>query len=266
MMKSLSSSMAIGALTLGCGGSDAATSSAPSSLRVTLAGSYEPYPHQDALSGQTAEQVSAGLRSLELIDDAGGTWSLFDTSPANRSVDYGGSAPNLLATIEPADVRPGKYVKARMVQDWSRFVVAATNHEGGVPVAGALGVLQATSDGAMLDGKSLQQGYYEHAFTGGGVERNYEGVVAVPDHSATAEAEAFDEEGEWAVYFPAMLEVAPAATGTLAIRVSLDRAFRWSDLGGAGFTPGTYDIAPPLYEPVEQFGGNRFDVVLDVTR
>ena len=37
-----------------------------------------------------------------------------------------------------------------------------------------------------------------------------------------------------------------------------DQAFRWSDMPAIGNEDDVYDIAPPLYEPVEQFGGNRF--------
>lgn len=67
------------------------------------------------------------------------------------------------------------------------------------------------------------------------------------------------------MYFSIDLQVPAGATGTLSLRVNLDRAFRWSDLGSPGHSSGAYDIAPPLYEPVEQFGGNRFDLEL-VTR
>ena len=265
MMKTPFLCIAIG-LCSACGSSDAATSSGASNLSLTIAGAYETYPHQDGFSGQTAERVTAGLRGLELIDDAGGTWVLFDASPSNLTADYSASTPTLLATIEPADVRPGRYVKARMVQDWSRFEVAATLHEAGTAAAGTLRVLQATSEGAVVEGKSLEQGHYEHAFSGSGVERSYDGVLPVPEHSATAEAEAFDEQGVWAVYFPVAIEVPAGAKGELAIRVSLDRAFRWSELGSADFTSGAYDIAPPIYEPVEQFGGNRFSAALSLRR
>jgi hypothetical protein len=123
-------------------------------------------------------------------------------------------------------------------------------------------VLQVTSEGAVVNGESLEQGHYEQTFEAPNVERPYSGTSLIPDHSTTAEAEAFDENGEWAVYFPLDLVVPEGATGTLAIRVNLDQAFRWSDLGSQGFSAGAYDIAPPIYEPVEQFGGNRFDVSL----
>ncbi|MFO0571585.1 MAG: hypothetical protein U0263_38510 [Polyangiaceae bacterium] len=249
-------------LLFGCGGSDGSSSGpAANLLGVTLAGSYDTFPHQDGYQGQTAKNVSAGVRSMKLTDATGAEWTLFDASPQNVSVSYTGPA-TLVASIAPADVHPGHYTKARLVQDWSRFDVDATLHEPGMDVAGTLHALQATSEGAMVNGATLEQGHYDQTFDAPNVERPYTGTAPIPDHSATAEAEAFDENGEWAVYFPLDLEVPAGATGTLAIQVNLDRAFRWSDLGSPSFAAGTYDIAPPIYEPVEQFGGNRFDVSL----
>ena len=264
MLKHFSFGLSAACLLSGCGGSDGASGTGPSKteLSVTLGGAYDPYPHQDKYSGQTAEGVTAGVRSLKLIDAAGGEWTLMDATPGNVSVSYAAGASSILAVISPADVHPGHYTKGRLVQDWSRFDVNATLHEPGLDVAGKLHALQVTSDGALVDGSNLEQGHYDQTFSAPNVERPYTGTALIPDHSATAEAEAFDENGEWAVYFPLDLEVPAEATGTLAIRVNLDQAYRWSDLGSAGFTPGTYDIAPPIYEPVEQFGGNRFDVSL----
>ena len=249
----------------GCGGSDGEATSPATELRVSMVGAYDAYPHQDGLTGQTAREVSAGVRSLELIDDAGGVWTVLEASPANVSVSYTDSQPTTLAIIGPSLVRPGHYVKARLVQDWSRFEVDATLHQASTATPGRLRVLMATSDGAQVDGQTLKQGHYRHVFVGAGADRSWEGASPVPQHSTTAEAEAFDESGSWAVYFPIDLQVPAGATGTLSLRVNLDQAFRWSDLGSPGHSTGAYDIAPPLYEPVEQFGGNRFDLEL-VTR
>lgn len=258
--------LCLGLSSSGCGGSDessAGGSSTASDLRVVIGGSEQAFPHADSLSGQTAKNVSAGVRSLTLIDDAGGAWVLFDATPGAVSVSYADGAKSELALVAPSAVRAGHYTKARLVQDWSRFDVAATLHEGGNATPGTLHGLTVTSDGALVDGKELPSGHYAHTFTAGGASHDYTGTLPVPDHSTTAEAEAFVEDGHWAVYFPVDLSVAAGQTGTLAIRVNLDHAFRWSDLSGAGYAEGTYDIAPPLYEPVEQFGGNRFDVTLD---
>ncbi|MBI3202518.1 MAG: hypothetical protein HYZ29_13335 [Myxococcales bacterium] len=248
-----------------CGSSDGASSGAATDLRVTLGGQYDAYAHQDTLSGQTAQAVSAGVRKLELFDDAGGVWSLSDASPGNLSVSYSATEPTTLATLAPAQVRAGHYVKARLVQDWSRFEIDASLHEGPTTTPGRLRVLMATSEAAEVDGQSLEQGQYRHVFVGAGADRSWDGVAPVAEHSTTAEAEAFDESGQWAVYFPVDLQVPGAVTGTLSFGVNLHHAFRWSDLGNPGYAAGVYDLAPPLYEPVEQFGGNRFDAEL-VTR
>ncbi len=254
----------LGLLSTACGGSDESSgNSATTDLRVTIGGSEAAFPHADGHSGQTAKNVTAGVRSLTLLDDAGGQWVLFDAKPANAAVSYADGAKSELAVVAPAAVRAGHYTKARLVQDWSRFDIAATLHEGGSATAGTLHGLTVTSDGALVDGKELPSGHYAQTFTAGGLSHDYTGTTPIPEHSTTAGAEAVVEDGEWAVYFPVDLSVAAGQTGTLAIRVNLDHAFRWSDLPGAGYAEGTYDIAPPLYEPVEQFGGNRFDVTLD---
>ena len=265
MSKGVVGGLGIALLVSGCGSSDGATpgTSQSTELAVTLVATYDAYPHTDGFSGQTAKGVTAGIRSLKLTDANGGAWVLLDAAPGNVSVSYTSSSPTVLATIAPANVRAGHYTKARLVQDWSRFDVSATRHETGLDASGTLHVLQATSEGAMVDGKTLEQGQYEHSFASSGVTRSYDGTSPIPDHSTTAEAEAFDESGEWAVYFPLDLLVPAAATGTLKIEVNLDQAFRWSDVPGGANAGGVYDIAPPLYEPVEQFGGNRFGVSLE---
>lgn len=266
MQKLLPIVLFLGLSSTACGGSDESSgggNSTASDLRVVIGGSEAAFSHADGHSGQTATNVSAGVRSLTLIDDAGGEWVLFDAKPTNAAVSYADGATSELAAIAPAAVRAGHYTKARLVQDWSRFEVAVTLHEGGSATPGTLHGLTVTSDGALVDGKELPSGHYAHTFSGGGVSHDYTGTAPIPEHSTTAGAEAFVEDGEWAVYFPVELTLAAGKTGTLAIRVNLDHAFRWSDLPGAGYADGTYDIAPPLYEPVEQFGGNRFDVSLD---
>ena len=238
----------------GSGGGSATT------LSVVIQGSTATYPHQDKLASQTARNVTAGVSSLELIDDQGGRFVLY--SGAAVSVSYDDGASTKLGTLNPSDVRPGHYVQARLVQDWSRFDVDATLHDGVTPTAGKLSILQITSEGVSLDGKSYAAGDYEHTFASGGSNREFTGVTPIPSVSKTAEAEAKVENGAWAVYFPLDLTVTPTTAGTLTIVANLDRAFRWTDLPTLGYQPDVYDIAPPLYEIVEQFGANRFEVSL----
>lgn len=265
MSMRLAGALILGLWVAGCGGSDGAAggSQPESALVVTMMGTYDTYPHADEYSGQTAKHVTAGVRSLELIDTENGVWPLMDAAPGNMSVSYSSGSPSVLVSIAPEQVRAGHYTKARLVQDWSRFEITATLHESPLNVAGTLTVLQATSEGAIVEGETFEQGQYAHTFTGSGVERSYEGTALIPDHSTTAEAEAIDEDGEWAVYFPLDLAIPPETKGTLRIDVNLDRAFRWSDLPGDGYVEGLYDMTPPVYEPVEQFGGNRFVVRLE---
>jgi len=214
------------------------------------------------LASQTAKQVQAGVRSLELVDEIGKRWTLFSSTTGASVVSYDDGAAAPLATLSGAAIRAGHYVQGRLVQDWSRFEVGATRHGGLSPVVGTLAVLQITSDGVSVEGKSYSAGDYEHTFTGAGSNESFSGTAPIPDKSKTAEAEAIVENGDWVVLFPLDLTVDVTTAGTLTITANMDRAFRWTDTPALGYQANVYDIAPPLYEIVEQFGANRFDVTL----
>lgn len=247
----------------GCSSSSGSTgSTAPTGLRVVMQGSTASFAHSDGLSGQTARSVTAGVRRLELIDESGGTsFVLLDgDGSTDVTVAYDDGASTVLTTVAPAAIVPGHYTKARLIQDWSRFEIDATLHETAGATAGALRALHVTSDGTVVDGQTLAAGHYEQQFVAPNRDEHYSGDDALlPDHSTTAGAEAVVENGLWAVYFPVDVTVT-ASDAELTIVVNMDGAFRWTDVPGGANQDGVYDIAPPLYEPVEQFGGNRFDV------
>jgi hypothetical protein len=247
----------------GCGSSgESSNSSAPTGLRVVVQGSTATFAHSDGLSGQTARSVTAGVRRLELLDESAGTsFVLLDgTGTADVTVSYDEGASTTLATVTPSAIVPGHYTKARMIQDWSRFEIDATLHEASGATAGALRALQVTSDGTVVEGETRAAGHYEHQFVAAGHDDHFAGDDALlPEHSTTAGAEAVVENGLWAVYFPVDVTITQA-DADLVIVVNMDGAFRWTDVPGGGNQESVYDFAPPLYEPVEQFGGNRFDV------
>lgn len=254
----------------GCGGGfESEDPSAPSAdggggadadphVAVVLRATTAPFPHDDALASQTATAVRAGVRSLELIDEAGESWVVFDATPGNVEVGYDDGTSSELTRLDLGEVRPGRYVRGRMVQDWSRLEVQARLHEAGASTDGVLRILQVTSDGALVEGASLPFGHFEHTFVAPQRSESFEGVWELASHTTTAEAEAFVEDGSWAVYFPLDLEVPADEPGTIEIEVNMDHAFRWEDAPVGVNAPGVYDIAPPLYEAVQQFGGNRF--------
>jgi hypothetical protein len=232
----------------------------PAEVRVILIATTSSFPHDDQLSGQTAQAVTAGVRRLELIDEEGGSWLLMDESPGNRIVSYDDAARTELARFPAAQVRPGRYVKGRLVQDWSRFDVTATLHELTESTPGTLHVFQVTSDGASYDGKTYDAGTYEHEFVASGEATTYQGTLEMPASASTAEAQAFVEDGDWVVYFPIDLHVEKPSGGAIEVEVNMHDAFRWTDVPSLVNEAGVYDIAPPVYEPVRQFGGNRFTV------
>jgi hypothetical protein len=229
-------------------------------VNVVLRSKTDSYPHSDGLASQTAQNVTAGVRSLELIDESGEHWALLDEMPTATVVGYNDGDVTVLAHFPAEDAKPGHYVMGRMVQDWSRFEVLASLNEMTDSVDGVLRVLQITSEGTIIDGASMAAGYYEHEFEAPGMLESYEGTLTLPDYSKTAEAEAYIEDGAWAVYFPVDVTVVAGESATIDVEVNMDHAFRWTDVPGLGNEDGVYDIAPPLYEPVQQFGGNRFRV------
>lgn len=263
-MKSTSLLLGLGILTIGCGstGSSEGTGQSQPGLTVVIHGSTETFAHDDGLPGQTARGVTAGVRSLTLLDAATNqSFPVLAADPASAVVvSYDNGSNSVLGVVEPSKVVPGHYTRARMVQDWSKFDVDATLHEDVGPTTGTLHVLTVTSNGASLGGQVHDAGYYEHDFIAPNRNEHFTGDDAlVPEHSNTAGAEAIVENGEWAVYFPVDIQVTDA-DAELSIRVNMDHAFRWVDFPGPDNQEGVYDIQPPLYEEVTQFGGNRFDV------
>jgi hypothetical protein len=254
----------LGALAIGCGSSSSTggTGQTQPGLTVIVRGSTETFAHDDGLPGQTARGVSAGVRSLTLLDEATSqSFVLLGADPGTSAVvSYDNGESTVLAVVPPESIVAGHYTKARLVQDWSEFDVDATHHADGTQTSGSLHVVQVTSDGAMLNGVTHAAGHYEHDFIAPNRNEHWTGEDAlVPEHSSTAGAEAVVENGEWAVYFPLDVHVT-ASDAQLDIRVNMDHAFRWVDFPAPENQPGVYDISPPLYEEVTQFGGNRFDV------
>ena len=238
-------------------------------LAIRIRASTAPFPHLDGLAGQTAIAAVGGARSLQLLRFRGDPdpVRLFDHGPRAVEVDYNDGGDTLVATVPAARLRPGIYVLARLVHSHSRYRVAATGHGGFAATPGVLDNLVVMSDRALVDGVLRDGGYYESTFTGpqGAPVRTVGDDYHVPEWSPTAGAQAFVEEGEWAVYFPVLLTVhaLPDRDATLAIDVNLDHAFRWVDLPLPTYRPGAFDVTPSWYEPVIRFGGNWFTAALD---
>ncbi len=243
----------------GSGGSGGSVSQ--TELEIVVSATDEAFPHQDQLASQTPKRIRAGVRALELEDDQGDRFTLFDSQTAVQ-ISYDAGASTVLGQLTPEQVRPGHYVKARLVQDWSSFDIDAVLHQDNQALQGVLSILQITSDGVSLNGESYDSGDFVHQYSGAGGEEEFTGALPIPDESHTAEATAVVEDGSWVVYFPVDLTIREGQVGRLDFRANLDHAFRWTDQDQAGYTPNAYDFAPPLYEVVAQFGANRFEVIV----
>ncbi|MEZ4375550.1 MAG: hypothetical protein R3B07_32365 [Polyangiaceae bacterium] len=244
----------------GTGGSGGSVSQ--TELEIVISATDEAFPHQDQLASQTATQIRAGVRTLQLEDDQGGRLTLFD-SQTPVQVSYDAGASSILSSLKPDQVSAGHFVRARLVQDWSRFDIQAVLHQDNQALSGTLNILQVTSDGVTLDGESYDSGDFVHQFSGAGGNQQFTGLLPIPDESHTAEASAFIEDGSWVVYFPVDLTLSAGQVGRLEFRANLDHAFRWADADGNGYANDVYDFAPPIfYETVSQFGANRFEVIV----
>lgn len=264
--------LGVGLCSVGCGTSDGGAFGDGSSggsggavsqteLEIVVSASDAPFPHQDQLASQTPKRIRAGVRMLQLEDDQGERFTLFDAQSA-ATVSYDAGAFTALGRLSPQAIRPGHYVRARLVQDWSSFEIDAALHQDNQAQRGVLSILQITSDGISLDGERYDAGDFVHQFSGPGGQREFSGVLPVPEESHTAGASAFVEDGVWAVYFPMDLTLTAGQVGRIDFRANLDHAFRWTDQDKPGYAQQQYDFAPPLYEVVEQFGANRFDVIV----
>lgn len=266
--------LGVGTSVFGCGSSDGSFGDgstggaggtggnvSQTELEIVISATDEAFPHRDQLASQSARSIRSGVRTLELEDAGGQRFTLFDSqTPVEVSYDAGASV--VLTSLSPNQVPAGHYVRVRLVQDWSRFEIAAVLHADNQAVAGTLRILQVTSDGVSLDGESYDSGDFVHLFVGAG-NPEFTGVSPIPDESHTAEASAYLEDGAWAVYFPVDLTLSEGQVGRLEFRANLDHAFRWSDDDRAGYESNVYDFAPPLfYETVSQFGANRFEVIV----
>jgi hypothetical protein len=243
---------------LGCG-SDDGGGSGPPRIDVVFTASQTPFAHADGSAAQTAARRSAGIRSLTLIDDSGEPWQVVErgTSPAFVRLDPG--ARNVIDVVMAKQVVAGHYTRARLVQAWSRFEIAATLHTEDGSTEGTLAALVVTSDGTLIDGKLTAAGYYVYAFSDGETTATLSGGDAhLPEHARPGAAEIRFEDGEYAAYFPIDLRIG-SGDGVLTIDVDTFEAARWTDVSGGVNLPGVYDLSPPLHEPFVQLVGDRFE-------
>ena len=239
----------------GCG-SDDAGGDGPKRIDVALSASTADFAHTDGAVGQTAETASMGVRRLTLFTEADEPWVVVERADNPVSASLGAGARTFLGVVLPERLQKGRYVRARLVQEWVRFEIDATLHETD-PTPGKLTALVVTSDGSELAGKTLDAGSWVHDFAGGTETGHWEGAdAAVPEYSTSEGTTAAMDGSEWAIDFPVDLDI-QSPDGTLTVTLNLHEAFRWTDVAEGENQPGTYDFAPPEHEPFVQLGPNH---------
>ena len=236
----------------------------PTKLAVRIRTNTTAFPHADGLSGQTAQRVRGGVRSLRLYHDKNdpSPVELFNFGPNPVEVGYSDGDDTLVAQLDPSKIPQGTYTYVRMAQTHSRYRINGTLHDAGKDMPGFFDDLMVMSDGTMVDGTLRNTGYFSFAFESqAGDKKQFTGDDAlVAGYSTTAGAVGVVEAGEWAVYFPAKLTIpAQIADGSvLTINVNMFESFRWKDSTDDGFLPGVFDATATSHELVERFGGNEF--------
>jgi hypothetical protein len=236
----------------------------PTKLAVRIRANVAAFAHTDGISGQTAQRVRSGIRSLRLYRDKNDSSpvELFNFGPNPVEVGYSDGDNTLVAQIDPSKVPQGTYTFVRMVQTHSRFRINGTFHDAGKSMPGVFDDLWVMTDGTMVDGTLRNAGHYVFAFeSSAGDKKQFTGDDAlVPGYSTTSGAVGVVEAGEWAVWFPAQVVIpAQFSNGSaLTIDVNMFESFRWTDLPGEGFLPGVFDATALSYELVQRFGGNEF--------
>jgi hypothetical protein len=192
---------------------------------------------------------------------------LFDRGADPVEVGYDDGDDTLVGWVGTGILADGRFTLVRMVHTHSRYRLEGSLHEWGTRTDGVFDNLYVMSDRTRVDGEVRDAGYYRSRFLGGPVPRVFSGSDGVvPAWSSTAGAWGVVEQGAWAVYFPADLEVRPTDWDglTLVITVNMHDAFRWRDNPlPPGYRAGVFDAETWTYESVAQFGGNRFDVTLE---
>jgi len=244
-------------------GADGGPDTGSPRLSVRILGTTAPFGHTDGLSGQTAIHASGGVRSLSLLramDDPAPV-TLFDHGSAVVETGYDDGDDTVVATVALPEGLSGTFTVARLVQGYSRYEIDAAAHDGLTVEAGTMDNVLVMGDATMLDGTLRDAGYFEFSFTGPTVSFADAGNDwPIPLYSTTAGATAVVEDGQWAVYFPIVLDIPadPAPSSELVITVNMDDAFRWTDLLLLGYERGVFDITRISFEPVLRFGGNSF--------
>ena len=237
------------------------------SIRIHLRSSTDPFAHDDGLSGETPIDHRSGVRNFRLYTDANDPSPLvvFDYGQNAVEASYNAGQDTVIGTVPFSSLTPGHYTQARVVHSYVRYKMAATLHYNGAALAGDFNNTQVLSDNTMLDGQLRDHGYYDFVFEYLSMMFPKTGSDApVPEYPSSGGFKVVFENGEWAYYFPVVIDIAQAPTADVdvAMEVNMAESLRWMDQDMPGYAPGVLDCTTTSSEPIKHFGANSFKVFL----
>jgi hypothetical protein len=237
-------------------------------VRIHVRSSHAPFEHADDWSGQTPRAYASGYRRFSVLRDADDPDPVvvFDHGDEFVEATYGDGDDTVVGSAVAAELPAGHFTIGRTVMSHVRYLVDTTLHYEGSDLPGELDNVHVLSDRTTWDGETHDQGWYQTIFRAGAFEvpqEGQDGPLGAQSPGSGIGVEVVD--GETVFTFPIDLEVMPdvGADVDMVFGVNHHESFRWEDVAGEGYADGVFDTAPPLYEPVRQFGANSFTVTVD---
>jgi hypothetical protein len=278
-------SPATGAAPTGSGADDGGSSSSTttptdggsSSTNPTGTGNYIIVLHADqtpvavdpSSSGETPTDQRIGFMGLRLLENAGDVAPLVVANlSAPVDVGYNDGDDTVIATVPAKTLRAGHFTVAQVPIAYVRFTVGGTYHTADVAVPGDFSDVISMANGAMIDGASHDQGFWETAFSssGGttyGMQSGEHAVTAQPGATSGITLDNTNSPSQYV--FPTDLVVDPNLDHDVRVvfHVNTYQDFRWQDSSAAGYANGVFDVSASGMETVTQLGANSMSTTIE---
>ena len=236
---------------------------------IVLHADQTPIAVDPSSAGETPTDQRIGFLGLRLLEGAS------DSSPlvvANLSapvdVGYNEGDDTVIATVPAKNLRAGHFTVAQVPIAYVRFTVGGTFHTGEIAAPGNFSDVISMANGAMIDGTSRDQGFWETAFSsfGGTTYGMQTGEHAVTAQPGAVSGISLDTAGSPSQYvFATSLDVDPNLDHDIRVvfHVNTYQDFRWQDQSAAGYAAGTFDVSASGFETVTQLGANSMSTTIE---
>jgi hypothetical protein len=245
------------------------TGSGTGNYIIVLHADQTPVAVDPSSSGETPSDQRIGFLGLRLLESVGDDNPLVvATMSAPVDVGYNDGDDTVIATVPAKTLRAGHFTVAQVPIAYVRFTVAGTFHTSEIAAPGNFSDVIAMANGAMIDGTSRDQGYWETAFSssGGttyGMQTGEHAVIAQPGASSGITLDNANSPSEYV--FPTDLVVDPNLDHDVRVvfHVNTYQDFRWQDSNAAGYASGVFDVSASGFETVTQLGANSMSTTLE---